>query len=546
VQYQGFPPGFLAQVEAPFGGSLEEAVARLQDGSLPAADVDALRNMFSSMLELAGGDRGTVDAPIDSALNTTMDAAAAMLPSGGQVEAASEASLELPANLLAALGLPAAGQNLPDELPPDLSDGLADPLMPTNDALPIIQPAAESPVLPTDAAVAGTVDRTLFPSESADEPTASLVDESSSFAGLAPNGETLVTAAPAWLAGSSSSPGNPLPGDASVDTSSPPAGMPAGVAGSAENAVSTARGESAGPTASGLGLPADEPAQPPPTPAAAQPATPGSVSASDASAAASTAAQRLAALLAEIDALGESGEVADDALSREAMQRIDAALQAVRSGLAAPDAPAVHSPLVESLAARLIAAGDDAGKRMAALQEFRQQSASAGETAPVASPLAPNPAASLVGSERAQPSLPAASVPLQHERWADEVGERVRWMIGQQMHTAELKITPANLGTIEVRISMHNDQMQISFASPHAAVREVLEDAAPRLREMMAAAGYAGVDVDVSHQQPQRHNEGGPGHRAGMAAWGDDDPAEVEQISGTITPRISGALDCYA
>jgi flagellar hook-length control protein FliK len=260
----------------------------------------------------------------------------------------------------------------------------------------------------------------------------------------------------------------------------------------------------------------------------------------------SAAAERMAALLAEMESLGGDGNAIDEVQLREAMQRIDTALQAMR-GSTAEEAAIPSPPGLEALAARLFAAGEDAEKRAAILQEFRQQLAGGEAAPPAAAPLASNQSApTATGAERPQqPSLPLG-LPLNHERWADEVGERVRWMVGQQMQTAELKITPANLGTIEVRITMHKDQMQISFVSPHAAVREVLEDAAPRLREMMSAAGYSGVDVDVSHHQPQRHGEDGSRHwAAGISAWGEE-PGQVEQGAGTIAPRVSGALDCYA
>ncbi|MDX9741499.1 MAG: flagellar hook-length control protein FliK [Gammaproteobacteria bacterium] len=552
LHFPGFPSGLLAQTEAPFGGSLEEAVARLRDGSLPSDEVEALRDMFASLLATADPGAGSRAANSPALSAVTFGSDIEPVPGGMSAEVPGGMSAEvpgaLPADVLAALGLPVAGQSLPDALPAS-ADAVSQATAQTMPQL-LSQPVPGTTVAPMDgsetapdALLAATVDPVANDADvSAGSGSPAAAD------GRAATAERSMLPAAAWLDGESAAAAD-VHLSARTTTDSAATGMEPGAVREAQ-----AAGEVAalpGSTTRGVADGAIDVAAAPVAGASQGTGTAPAVAASEAPPA-SAAVQRLAALLAGMEDAQAAGEdaAADDAWLREAMPRIDTALQAVRGGgetmalRAGQEASASPSAGLEALAARLLAAGDDAGKRQAALQEFRQQLAVGNEVAPAA-PTAPNPSAMpAAGAERAPPSLPL-SLPLQHERWGEEVGERVRWMIGQQMQTAELKITPAHLGTIEVRISMRKDQMQISFASPHAAVREVLEDAAPRLREMMSAAGYAGVDVDVSHHQPSRHNEGGSRQWAGAAAWGDDE-SEVQQSTGTITPRASGALDCYA
>lgn len=548
--FAGLPASFLSQAEAPFGGSLEDAVARLQDGSLPAADVESLRELFASLLTTAGqgadgvgSTRQTPFAPDGAALADT-DAAGRDLPMPWSAD-------ELSADVLAALGLPPGGQNPPDALPgadgsldPAMAFGAAEPTMSgetvassIDDSVPFgVSASAASP----DASAAIAEDALPAPiggdAEAAHGAAAPAVafgavaaaSASSHADGAATPGETASAAAQLAATG--------IPG-ADADIAGGTAGVAGMAAGTAPDPAAAAAADmSAAELAAG----------------ATQSQAAHSAGATTAVEASAAAVQRLAALLAEMDAVAPDGAAPDEAWLREAMQRIDAALQSVRAG--GGDAPALRSEAgssalpagLEALAARLLAAGDDAGRRLALLQEARQPAAGI-EGAAAAAPTAQNPAAaSAAGAERAPPALPLG-LPLQHERWGEEVGERVRWMIGQQVQSAELKITPQHLGTIEVRISMHKDQMQISFVSPHAAVREALEDAAPRLREMMSAAGYAAVDVDVSHQEPSRQHDGGSRHwaGAGATAWGGED-TEVHESVGTIAPRAKGSLDCYA
>lgn len=82
--------------------------------------------------------------------------------------------------------------------------------------------------------------------------------------------------------------------------------------------------------------------------------------------------------------------------------------------------------------------------------------------------------------------------------WGDEVGERVKWLVGQNIQSAKLSLNPPQLGPIEVRITVQNDQMNVTFTAHHAAVRDALESAVPRLREMFGDSGLNLADVDIS------------------------------------------------
>ena len=105
-------------------------------------------------------------------------------------------------------------------------------------------------------------------------------------------------------------------------------------------------------------------------------------------------------------------------------------------------------------------------------------------------------------------SLPM-DAPLQSREWKEEFGERVRWLINQKMQTAELKINPPQLGSVEIRIHVQNEQVSIQFQTAHAMVKDTLEDSLPRLREILNGSGLDLVDVDVA-----QHSETG-GREAG-------------------------------
>jgi flagellar hook-length control protein FliK len=99
-------------------------------------------------------------------------------------------------------------------------------------------------------------------------------------------------------------------------------------------------------------------------------------------------------------------------------------------------------------------------------------------------------------------SLPTVSVstPLAQGDWDQALGERIQWMVNRKVQGAQIRLNPSQLGPMEVRIHVHNDQASIQFSSAHSVVREALEAALPRLRELLDSSGVELVDVDVSGQ----------------------------------------------
>jgi hypothetical protein len=153
----------------------------------------------------------------------------------------------------------------------------------------------------------------------------------------------------------------------------------------------------------------------------------------------------------------------------------------------------------------------------------------------------------LQGTERALPGWALATPLHQAQQWGDEVGQRIRWMVGNQVHAAELRINPPQLGPIEVRVSVQHDQMNITFLSQNALVRDALEDAIPRLRDMMNQQGYASVNVDVSQRQAPDERGDGEGRR--MRAGEPGESADDTHPSG-VRPAwhatTSGFIDTFA
>ncbi len=175
----------------------------------------------------------------------------------------------------------------------------------------------------------------------------------------------------------------------------------------------------------------------------------------------------------------------------------------------------------DAAASRLLAAGNEQSIRPAGLTT-------------VATGAAP--------AESAGRAAAAIPVPVAHPDWGNELGQRVLWMTNQQLSGAELRLSPPELGPLSVQISMDNDQASIQFSAHQSLVREAIESALPRLREMLAGAGINLADVSVSQHgftQAQQDRGDAP---AGTRGEGD---GGLETLP--VPPRMMlGLVDLYA
>jgi len=133
--------------------------------------------------------------------------------------------------------------------------------------------------------------------------------------------------------------------------------------------------------------------------------------------------------------------------------------------------------------------------------------------------------------------------------WEGAIADRVMWMVQGEQQMAKLKLNPPNLGPLEVRVSVNQDQASVAFVSQHAAVREALETAMPRLRELFDQQSLELVQADVSDPgAQQRESAGDSTHGPGPRdPWSGDTPADEDAAVTLAQPRSgNGLIDLFA
>lgn len=153
-------------------------------------------------------------------------------------------------------------------------------------------------------------------------------------------------------------------------------------------------------------------------------------------------------------------------------------------------------------------------------------------------PLGANPAAAqaslglvertlTVSAENAAvPDSPGIEARIGGAGWDQALGQKVLWLLSQQQQVAELSLNPPELGPLQVVLKMADEQLSATFVSQHADVRNALEAALPRLKEMMSESGInlssTTVSADSSQQQGRferpshsHHTHAGSGYQSG-------------------------------
>ncbi|QWZ77556.1 flagellar hook-length control protein FliK [Aeromonas sp. FDAARGOS 1419] len=92
-----------------------------------------------------------------------------------------------------------------------------------------------------------------------------------------------------------------------------------------------------------------------------------------------------------------------------------------------------------------------------------------------------------------------------------ELHQKVNVMLAEKLQQAEIQLDPLGLGKMKIQIQMGADsQANVHFVVQHGQTREMLEQAMPRLRDMLAGQGIQLGQTQVQQQSQQQQQQGQP------------------------------------
>ena len=136
------------------------------------------------------------------------------------------------------------------------------------------------------------------------------------------------------------------------------------------------------------------------------------------------------------------------------------------------------------------------------------------------------------------------TVPLKDFAWSGEFVGRMSLMVKGGLQEASIQLNPPELGRMEVKLSTDGDQVKIMFTVQHAAAREAIEQAMPRLREMLEQSGLQLAQSDVADQSQSQRRENKVEHNP-STQFVDEQKEEVGESVAEINLVSSDSIVDY-
>ncbi|MFT4518761.1 MAG: flagellar hook-length control protein FliK [Halioglobus sp.] len=137
------------------------------------------------------------------------------------------------------------------------------------------------------------------------------------------------------------------------------------------------------------------------------------------------------------------------------------------------------------------------------------------------------------------------TTPVSDPNWRGEFLGRVSLMVKNGMPEASLQLNPPELGRLDIKIATEGDQARVHFSVQSLEAREAIEQAMPRLREMLEQSGLQLAGSEVAD-----FSQSGQGESDAFGAPSDSLPADLEDstngsIGEFVVSASSSTVDYY-
>ncbi|MDO6838202.1 flagellar hook-length control protein FliK [Paraglaciecola chathamensis] len=125
-----------------------------------------------------------------------------------------------------------------------------------------------------------------------------------------------------------------------------------------------------------------------------------------------------------------------------------------------------------------------------------------------------------------------------------QLAEKVRFMVNANQLVADIRLDPAELGSMHVKVSVSGESANVSFVVQTLHAKEAIDNAAPKLKEMLAEKG---IELGQSSVEQGSQDKGDEQQMAGNGN-GHDHSAEQGLAEGEVPegvlqqPIVNGAL----
>lgn len=152
------------------------------------------------------------------------------------------------------------------------------------------------------------------------------------------------------------------------------------------------------------------------------------------------------------------------------------------------------------------------------------------------------------------PATAQINAQLGTSEWQQNIGQQITLFTRNGQQNAELRLHPAELGSVQISLKLEDNQAQLHMVAAHSHVRAALEAALPTLRTQLAESGIQLGQSSISsdnfagqqQQQFSQQNSGSNSNQTGFMADNSADQAIIAPVSLTATGSGNNAIDIFA
>jgi flagellar hook-length control protein FliK len=130
-----------------------------------------------------------------------------------------------------------------------------------------------------------------------------------------------------------------------------------------------------------------------------------------------------------------------------------------------------------------------------------------------------------------------------------QIAEKVRWMMNTKNLVAEIRLDPAELGSMHVKVVISGETATVNFVVQSQQARDAVDTATPKLREMLAEKGIELGQSSVRQESNEQRGQGddesvGQDKRSGNEAEDVETPEQV-LLQHNIVNGALGGIDYF-
>ncbi len=228
-------------------------------------------------------------------------------------------------------------------------------------------------------------------------------------------------------------------------------------------------------------------------------------------------------------------------------------MQAVSSGVEMPST----SQVLNSLATAIVA-NSTAGSNSGSTQQDQRQESSQSDRWMQSSEEAQSISDVELGADEfslvsttqlnqiASSSILSAPLNLRQPQWAQDVAQRVQVMINQSMNELEVRLDPLGLGPMKIGLKLDEQQKaHVTLSAQHGVTREMLENALPRLKDLLAQEGIELASATVDSGEKQTGNGQNSAQSSHRSASDLPEDAANTTVSMAVMPSREHLVDQF-